>query len=877
MHKTHRILLTALLCLVLCVCLLPSAFADDDNFYTAISESELQEAFAAINSLGLDGSSRATVIVQFAWAPTGELSLPAYTDIYVNGNQAGSFTLNGGTIRGGKDTNLILQELTTTINGDINGGCLTVDMAAVTVGGTVSVGDLTLVRNATMTIQPGIEVFVRGDMMIAEGSAVKSGKDAKLVLLNANSGVINGTVNGGILAADNAVLIVGGEASVGDLAVVNGATLDLQPECQVFVGGVLTVEESCEVVSGPDSRLVLLNAKDSTISGRINGENGILAVDNSSLTVDAQVDIGDLRVVNGGVLTANRSVYVNREYGGDGRVTVNDALFSIPVANWDTLKAGLTMNSDGSSVVLWYPGTDSFGECLDRVATMQQMLAGYNDSRLWGRVKYTGAAAEISDSYKIPRGIILELQGDLTVSGALNVNGRLRMRRNAVLNVTGSMDNYGTVELYEGSQYNLSGAMVNYGGGMLAVLNASTLDISGSYKGFPGSNIDINNPVSHEVHPQVIIEEGATFEGMGGITLRPIAFIVNSLKPADVITGADLDTWCQYGDQAPNVTVFPGKSLYAPTFKEMLESGDLAGFQLRGVEEVTLEELTVPKDTRLVIHDGSFIVSENLTVNGSLEVADASLQAMRGEINGSIAFTNEDFQPDDTPSWFSTFPTVNDGASFTVASPGAVMVQTGAKDLDTLRSAIKQAQEYEIDPNVEKCVLLIQPITIPAGTTVSAAGITLQPHFPFTIDGRLDIVNGHMRPVADIVVNGVLGLTRDSADFGAMVITRSREFTGTGVIEIHDSEGNISGYFRNMKLDGFRRAVSTANDLVLLGQSESAFASYVDLALPTALTTIESEAFAGGSFRSVYIPAGVTSIAADAFGNRTDLVILRGK
>ena len=47
-----------------------------------------------------------------------------------------------------------------------------------------------------------------------------------------------------------------------------------------------------------------------------------------------------------------------------------------------------------------------------------------------------------------------------------------------------------------------------------------------------------------------------------------------------------------------------------------------------------------------------------------------------------------------------------------------------------------------------------------------------------------------------------------------------------------------------------------------------------DLTLPAALTAIGSEAFAGGSFACVSIPAGVTSIAPDAFGNRTGLTII---
>ena len=46
-----------------------------------------------------------------------------------------------------------------------------------------------------------------------------------------------------------------------------------------------------------------------------------------------------------------------------------------------------------------------------------------------------------------------------------------------------------------------------------------------------------------------------------------------------------------------------------------------------------------------------------------------------------------------------------------------------------------------------------------------------------------------------------------------------------------------------------------------------------DFILPAALTEIDEEAFAGGAFESVQIPAGVTSIAPDAFGERSDLVI----
>ncbi len=43
--------------------------------------------------------------------------------------------------------------------------------------------------------------------------------------------------------------------------------------------------------------------------------------------------------------------------------------------------------------------------------------------------------------------------------------------------------------------------------------------------------------------------------------------------------------------------------------------------------------------------------------------------------------------------------------------------------------------------------------------------------------------------------------------------------------------------------------------------------------LPASLTAIDEEAFAGGNFNSVYIPASTTSIASGAFGDRTEMTI----
>jgi hypothetical protein len=70
-------------------------------------------------------------------------------------------------------------------------------------------------------------------------------------------------------------------------------------------------------------------------------------------------------------------------------------------------------------------------------------------------------------------------------------------------------------------------------------------------------------------------------------------------------------------------------------------------------------------------------------------------------------------------------------------------------------------------------------------------------------------------------------------------------------------------YFSGVNLDPYKKV------------SDDVGTRYIpaDLVLPLGLTSIESEAFADGTFESVYIPGAVTSIAEDAFGDRTDLTI----
>ena len=95
-----------------------------------------------------------------------------------------------------------------------------------------------------------------------------------------------------------------------------------------------------------------------------------------------------------------------------------------------------------------------------------------------------------------------------------------------------------------------------------------------------------------------------------------------------------------------------------------------------------------------------------------------------------------------------------------------------------------------------------------------------------------------------------------------MIVTDTGTCYGDGAIGVMDPNDPDS-YFSGVDLDRYKKV------------SDDAGTRYIpaDLVLPLDLTSIESEAFADGTFESVCIPGAVTSIAEDAFGDRTGLTI----
>ena len=113
-------------------------------------------------------------------------------------------------------------------------------------------------------------------------------------------------------------------------------------------------------------------------------------------------------------------------------------------------------------------------------------------------------------------------------------------------------------------------------------------------------------------------------------------------------------------------------------------------------------------------------------------------------------------------------------------------------------------------------------------------------------------------------------------------VTVSYFYTDAGGNEYHSIEGDgnystiqfHSSAGSGLQFDGnYYEADDRRYDARLKLFTIDTSADAVDLVLPSNLTRIESEAFAGGRFASVYIPPSTKSIADDAFGSRNNLIV----
>ncbi|MBQ7435485.1 MAG: hypothetical protein IJV51_06760 [Oscillospiraceae bacterium] len=350
---------------------------------------------------------------------------------------------------------------------------------------------------------------------------------------------------------------------------------------------------------------------------------------------------------------------------------------------------------------------------------------------------------------------------------------------------------------------------------------------------------------------------------------------------------------------------------------------DLGNFEI-------LRNLTVPKTLTLKAPNAAIVVPQDVT----LMVNGAIIMTERVDVVGTMQ-VQRPFDPEEEVTAFLGCGTLNVSGALTLAAPADITTlninntwvtlvdmpygaaadthwntikytgdigRVGVKlfhhvnSLEGLADALSKVNDNTNDYQEDHIRLFMQndwtissDYVIPAnanvhvheGLTVSdGATLTLYGHL-VSEEGQMVTINGCVALYGDghlisgtdgtITVNGSLvnnarvTAQRHKNGTGAELIIKGG-YSGTGNIVVTDAS-NPDSYISGMDLSRF---VKDAQPNWVTYQPHGLI---VDLALPAELTEIESEAFAGGAFRSVYIPAGVETIAADSFGSRTGLVI----
>ena len=148
-------------------------------------------------------------------------------------------------------------------------------------------------------------------------------------------------------------------------------------------------------------------------------------------------------------------------------------------------------------------------------------------------------------------------------------------------------------------------------------------------------------------------------------------------------------------------------------------------------------------------------------------------------------------------------------------------------------------------------------LTIPAGKTLAFTNMILVKDAPIYLQGRMLSLNGPVDYKLDMerkeFPGALLNISGDGFFAGKEILVRGPK---------DQRDACISGL--DMSKVG-----------KIINPDFTAYFPPIEVVLPDELTALGGEAFANGSFHTVYIPSGITSIAPDAFSG-TDVAIIFG-
>ena len=460
----------------------------------------------------------------------------------------------------------------------------------------------------------------------------------------------------------------------------------------------------------------------------------------------------------------------------------------------------------------------------------------------------------IEEDLTIPEGCYVKVRGGTIVVPAgvtLTVDGKLDVGFEGEIDVAGKLtttERQGQIDMIEGDVIDVSGTFEN-----------NNYVMFGSDEPEPQG----------EPAPRLIIEDGATYSG-GALRIH------DHLNTDEVIQGIDMSDYCYHISNKKNeIAYYPGEML---TFEPMFPEGGkyISYLEVHGIDTYTLQDdVEIPvfddgtvsrvnmRETDLVVPNGiTLTVNGELTVRkldieqgGSVIVNEGGHLTARGRIatNDGACITVNDAVLEG--GYNSSLPSALSNASFT----GDAVVRLYSRLIEPQKAQriLDEAVNVAAIEHVEAVVNICCDWTIPADVTLPNR-VSLE--VAYNENGILTIPQGKTLTVSegaelhvwgsDLTVNGILVnngkiLLGGDEHAAEVVLGVKGIYCGSGLID-------------------------RMNQPYMIINNKNA----ADMILPESLQTIESEALAGGVFTSVYIPPTVTAIAPDAFGDRTDLIIL---
>ena len=624
------------------------------------------------------------------------------------------------------------------------------------------------------------------------------------------------------------------------LKIQNGSKLILPQGVDLANDGKLVVEDSGEISVAAGSTLyntAKLNIADNgviRISGTFRGIPGSFTVIEDENLEDG---LPQLIVKDGG------------EFHGMGGCAITKTILNSfdRSAIIQGVNLGQWCDAEMIDMVVFFPGADI------NFAYFKFMLGSkmYTPFRLRGTGDFT-----LEDDLTIPDGVDLRVRNDSTlivpVGKTLTVNGRIEASNEGEIDVLGNLSN---------------SAGTTPAGKPIALGNGGVIHVTGTIE---NDDTFLFGSKDHpeEAAPSLIVDEGATVTG----TFR----IQRYYEPGDVIQGISLDSYC-----SQIIHVINGEIEYflpPPDGRPYLENRlpNVEYMEIHGVDEYVLSrDIEIPvfddgtaaylnlANTNLVVPNGvTMTVNGTLTVRkleieqgGSVVVNEGGHLTARGSIttNNGASITVNDAVIEG--GYNSSLPSTLSNASFT--GDAVVRLYSRLVEPEKAQRILNEAVNVAAIEHVEAVVSICCDWTMPVDVTLPNR-VSLE--VTDNENGILTIPQGKTLTVSE----------------GAELRVKGNDLTVNGTL-VNNGKILLGGDEHAAEVVLGVKGIYCGNGLIdrmnqpyMILNNKSA----ADMILPESLQTIESEALAGGVFTSVYIPPSVTTIAPDAFGNRTELIIL---